>query len=211
MPRVEVGKETTLESKAMSYDEHELLMISSLQHYMYCPRQFALIHLEGYWKDNFFTALGKQLHERVDLPGNRRDKNRRVEYALPLSSKKHGIYGVADAVEFSAKSVAPVEYKKGAAQALQSDSVQLCAQVFCLEEMLGLHIPKAWLFYFETRSRIEINIDENLRNSCEKTIRKCRELIFHGKTPLCEYSTACRTCSLLEYCMPPKKNTLLCR
>ncbi len=189
----------------MADSDDSILMISALQHFMYCPRQFGLIHLEQFWQENYFTRDGKHLHERVDLPGNRRSSGRRVEYALPLSSGRYGISGIADAVEFAGGSVAPVEYKRGGAEASECDSIQLCAQVFCLEEMLNISISKAWLFYFETRSRTEIAITDELRNSCGNAIASCRKLLESGVTPQAARSAKCRACSLADYCMPPPK------
>lgn len=133
------------EDLSMPIPADEMIMISALQHYVYCPRQFYIGHVEQYWKDNCFTADGKRLHERVDLPGNHRESGRRVEYALPLSSRTYGITGVADAVEFTADSVMPVEYKRGREKPDNRDAVQLCAQVFCLEEMLKCSISRAVL------------------------------------------------------------------
>ena len=194
----------------MSIPEEEWIPISALQHYMYCPRQFGLIHLEQVWRENFFTRDGKHRHERVDLPGNRRSTGRRVEYALPLASREYGLAGIADAVEFlkekNRTSIAPVEYKRGGAGAAECDSVQLCAQVFCLEEMMNLSIGTAWLFYFETRSREEVPMTEELRGRCRETIAACHALMESGQTPRAEYVPArCRACSLIEFCMPPQK------
>ena len=188
------------------FDDGEFLMISALQHYRYCPRQFALIHLEGYWKENYYTSDGRCLHRRVDLPGNHRSARRRVEYALQLSSKALGICGTADAVEFcGGNEVVPVEYKRGKAKADDCDRVQLCAQAFCLEEMLDCEIPTGGLFYFETRERLCVPLDDDLRTSCREAIAHCRQILDSGKVPCMSYERKrCAACSLLEYCMPPR-------
>ena len=190
----------------MNRYEDEFLLISAIQHFMYCPRQFGLIHLEKFWQENYFTRDGKHLHKRVDLPGNRRSSGRRVEYALPLSCREHGITGIADAVEFTdGNAAAPVEYKRGGAEATECDALQLCAQVLCLEEMMRIEIPRAWIFYFESRSRKEIAITHELRSNCIAVIAACHELLRSGVVPQVERSAKCRACSLVEYCMPPQK------
>lgn len=192
----------------MAGDEDDFIMISALQHYQYCPRQFALIHLEQFWQENFFTRDGKHLHERVELPGSHRSAGRRVEYALPLANHELGIAGVADAVEFLSRkdgsAVAPVEYKRGEAKEDDCDRIQLCAQVFCLEEMMKISIDRAWLFYFETRSRLEVEITPELRAECRAVIAGCREIFDSGRTPLAIRSAKCRGCSLADYCMAPE-------
>lgn len=190
----------------MPYADDDFILISALQHYRYCPRQFALIHLERYWGENYLTRDGKHCHDRVDLPGAHRGCGRRVEYALPLSCRELGICGQADAVEFlKGGSVAPVEYKRGREKTEDCDRIQLCAQVFCLEEMMGMSIPAAWLFYFETRTRVEVEISEELRRECREAILGCRSLLTAGITPRAAYDgRRCRACSLLDYCLPPR-------
>lgn len=194
----------------MNFAEEDYIMISALQHYRFCPRQFALVHLDKYWGENFFTRDGKHKHERVDLPGAHRSAGRRVEYALPLANCELGIYGVADAVEFlnekNENTVAPVEYKRGKEKTEDCDEIQLCAQVLCLEKMMHISIKNAWLFYFETRSRVEVSITEELRNKCIEVIEACHLLLSSGEMPKAVYSPKkCRPCSLFEYCMPPEK------
>ena len=184
----------------------EWVMISALQHFVFCPRQFAVIHVEKYWKDNFFTADGERLHARVDLPGSHRTSGRRVEYAMPISSARYGIAGTADAVELlSGGAVVPVEYKRGHEKLTDCDAVQLCAQAFCLEEMMQVEIPVGGLFYFETRERCEVVLDAALRERTADIIRRCSD-ILSGAVPAPPplYSAKCRACSLAEYCMPPR-------
>ena len=189
----------------MAIPEDERIMISALQHYAYCPRQFHIIHVERLWRENFFTADGKRLHERVDLPGSRCGRGRRVEYALPLASARYGLAGLADAVEFSADSATPIEYKRGRRKPDNRDAVQLCAQAFCLEEMLNASVPRGCLFYFETRERISIELDDALRAETAATIDACRKMLETGFCEEFPYSKKCRACSLLELCMPPRR------
>ena len=195
----------------MDIPEDEWLLISGLQHFIFCPRQYALIHLDQYWRDNYFTSSGELQHQRVDLPGRRGDRKRRVEYALPLSSRRLGITGRADAVEFLEAAVPPaiypVEYKHGDVKTDRCDEVQLCAQALCLEEMLGITIPQAFLFYFETRDRIPVELTADLREFTETTIAQCHRLIAVGLIPPGEYVAGkCSACSLLEYCLPRRPN-----
>jgi CRISPR-associated protein Cas4 len=130
----------------------EPIPLSALQHAVYCLRQAALIHLERMWAENRFTAEGKVLHIAADKPGSRRIKGVRRVMALPLASKRRGIAGVADLVEFhtnasGAETPFPVEYKRGKPKLHRADEVQLCAQALCLEEMLSVPVPEGALFY----------------------------------------------------------------
>ena len=183
------------------------VLISALQHYLFCPKQFAIIHLEQHWKENYLTADGRRLHERVDLPGNHRSRGARVEYALPLISEQYALSGKADAVEFLADgSVIPIEYKRGHAKADYSDMVQLCAQALCLEEMMKIRIPEGALFYFEKREKVTVLLDDALRRETIEVINACRALLAGEKIlPPAVRSAHCRGCSLLEYCMPQNK------
>ena len=124
------------------------IAISALQHWSYCPRQAALIHLDGVWSDNPFTMRGHILHERADQPGSDLRGDIRVERALPLFSRRLNLSGRADAVEFHPDGrVVPVEYKSGRRKARAADDLQLCAQALCLEEMLGRPVPEGAIFH----------------------------------------------------------------
>ena len=203
--------------------DDELIMISALQHYLFCKRQCALIHVEGAWSENYLTATGRQLHERVDRVGGETRKDIHLATALRLISTKLGITGVADMVEFHrveseiedgvrvALSLAgrmgwwrpfPVEYKRGRQKEHRADEVQLCAQALCLEEMLAVEIRSGALFYGGTRRRADVCFDEALRTLTCDTIRNVRELISKGVTPPPEETNGCRSCSLVELCRP---------
>jgi len=198
----------------MSMPEEEWMPISALQHYEFCPRQFALIHVEQYWHESFFTADGRARHDRVDLPGGRRGKQRHVDYALPVAAPPLGIYGRVDAVETlydaggTVAAVFPIEYKRGHPKSGDCDIIQLCAQALCLEAMLAVAIPEAALFYFETRSRLPVALDEPVRRHTLEVIAACRKLFDTGEIPVLPYDRKrCAACSLLEYCMPPRPGT----
>lgn len=201
-------------------------MLSALQHYLFCPRQCALIHVEGVWAENYLTASGRQLHERVD--GGLRETRRDIHVAtsLRLFSHRLGLTGVADAVEFrrvdalvDAHGVRlaaplpgrdglwrpfPVEYKRGKPKPHRADEVQLCAQTLCLEEMLGVAIPEGALFYGVTRRRLGVAFDLELRQVTEQTVAAVRGLLEKGETPSPVYTDGCPVCSLLAECCPDR-------
>ena len=208
---------------SIPHDE-PLVMLSALQHYLFCPRQCALIHVEGVWSENFLTASGRQLHERVDRKGSETRKDVHLATALRLVSNRLGLAGVADMVEFHRQDSAcdaagnvvaaklpgrsgywrpfPVEYKRGTPKSHRADEVQLCAQALCLEEMLRVEIHGGALFYGETRRRTEVAFDPVLRKLTEDVAEKVRELVRRGITPPPIFTKGCRACSLIDACRP---------
>lgn len=192
--------------KTYSYTEDDLIMLSALQHFMYCERQCALIHIEQIWTENLFTAEGRIMHDKVDTATRESRGNVRIEYGVPMRSLRLGLIGKADVVEFHKQGDKwvpfPVEYKRGKPKLDDCDKVQLCAQAICLEEMLGVEIKKGALFYGQTRRREDIVFDEKLRLETEEASRKVHELIESGVTPRAEYAKKCKKCSLLDLCMP---------
>ncbi|MFA5878941.1 MAG: CRISPR-associated protein Cas4, partial [Candidatus Margulisiibacteriota bacterium] len=146
--------------------EENWLKLSALQHFAFCPRQCALIHIEQYWVENLWTAEGRLLHERVHEDSLENRKQVRIEKNVPLSSEKLGIIGQSDVIEFRRLPnsdqivVYPIEYKRGKPKTDHCDIIQLCAQALCLEEMMNVSIPKGALFYGETKHRQEIEFDE---------------------------------------------------
>ncbi|RZU38231.1 CRISPR-associated Cas4 family exonuclease [Fluviicoccus keumensis] len=187
---------------------NETLYLSRLQHYLYCPRQFALIELEGVWVENRFTAEGQVLHQKVNEREQVRRGNIRTVSALPLASESLGIEGIADVVEFhrdddGPESAFPIEYKRGKPKSHRADEVQLCAQALCLEEMLGQSISAGALFYGETRRRQDVTFDQALRDLTLQAIDECRAIISTGQTPAPIYEPRkCRGCSLMDICQP---------
>ena len=188
-----------------------LLPLSGLQHFIFCERQFALIHVEQLWAENELTIAGRQLHERADLPGQSLGASVRVARALPLRSDRLGLAGKADVVEFHREATAdggvlwrpfPVEYKRGRPKAGGADEVQLCAQSICLEEMLGLEVPRGALFYGATRRRKAVEFTAAIRARVEAAARRCRELFDARFTPLVARHKGCDRCSLLDLCLP---------
>lgn len=195
---------------SMTYkDPEDLIMISALQHFVFCPRQCALIHIEQAWDENRFTAEGRIMHERVHESGDESRGSVRIARGVPLRSFRLGLVGVADVVEFHRLAdnlwqPFPVEYKRGKPKPDASDSVQLCAQAMCLEEMLSAPVPKGALFYGRTRRRLDVNFDDALRKKTEDAAREAHALIESGITPPPVYSKRCESCSLIVECMPKK-------
>jgi CRISPR-associated exonuclease Cas4 len=187
--------------------EDELIAISALNHYSYCPRRCALIHIEQVWTENRFTVEGKIMHERVHDENRESRGNVRIDYGVSLRSLRLGLIGKADVVEFHRQPDGawipfPVEYKRGKPKADHCDKVQLCAQAICLEEMLSVTIPAGAVFYGQTRHRLDVVFDEALRRETEETARLAHNLIAAGLTPPPVYAKRCESCSLMAECLP---------
>ncbi|MBV8048755.1 MAG: CRISPR-associated protein Cas4 [Paludibacterium sp.] len=190
-------------------EDDDLILLSALQHYLYCPRQCALIHLEQQWAENRQTAEGRLLHERADQPMVEKRRGVRTVSALPLAAVPLGIAGVADIVEFhltpQGEQAYPVEYKRGRPKAHRADEVQLCAQALCLEYMLGQSIEEGALYYGQTRRRQRVVFDDVLRVLTLDTIAAVRSLLDNGRMPRAQYdSRRCDACSLIDCCQPQR-------
>ncbi|APD10409.1 MULTISPECIES: CRISPR-associated protein Cas4 [Thermus] len=186
----------------------EAIPISALQHFAYCPRQCALIHVEAAWEDNLYTLRGRRAHEGVDLPEGLVREGVRVEFALPLYSERLGLVGRADAVEFHGGVPYPVEHKVGPRRTRRADEIQLCAQALCLEEMLGVEVPKGALFYRTSRKRREVVFTPELRALVAEVTEQVRTLLHSGHLPPPVKDARCRDCSLVEVCLPHLMDTL---
>lgn len=184
--------------------DSDKIPLSALLHYKFCPRRFALIHVERLWAENRLTAEGRILHEKTDVPAEDVFAGMKVIRAMPLASEALGIYGVADTVEiFPDGTPFPVEYKHGKPNPHGSDEIQLCAQVLCLEEMTGKPVSGGALFYGKTRRRKNVEISENLRTETLRLISEARALRERGETPRAAYAPEkCNNCSLRELCLP---------
>lgn len=207
-----------------AYGEDDLLALSGIQHYAFCRRQWALIHIEQQWAENVLTFEGRQLHRRADDPyicESRGDVL--ITRAMPLVSYALGFYGVADVVEFHA-AVAPsathtvrlprhegwwipfpVEYKRGKPKADDWDELQLCAQAMALEEMLGVAVEDGALFYGERERRVQVTFHAELRDKVRALMDEMHRLFQTGQTPLPKYASRCKSCSLLDICLPKLK------
>jgi len=202
------------------YTEDDFIMISALQHYVYCPRQCALIHVEDAWNENLFTVRGNILHEKVDSDTYETRGTIKTVRGLRIHSFKYGLVGRCDVVEFrrinkrgdsgfrrnDEEEVLPVEFKSGKPKEDISDKVQLCAQVFCLEEMLNTKISQAAFFYGKIRRRNVIDVDDELRSQTENIIASVREIVSEKIIPSAVYETKCRNCSLQSICQPKAMN-----
>ncbi|MCS4534034.1 CRISPR-associated protein Cas4 [Neisseria montereyensis] len=180
------------------------LPLSALQHYAFCPRQCALIHNEQAWAENFLTAQGRALHERVDSGEPETRKGIRFERSVHVSAEKLGVHGVLDMVECDMQTgrLKPIEYKRGKPKPAPFDEIQLCAQALCLEEMTGQTITEGALWYGQTRHRLPVAFSDGLRAETLATITEVRELLESGQTPPPEYGKRCKACSLVEVCQP---------
>ncbi len=203
------------------FTDSDLLPLSALQHFIYCPRQCALIHVEQQWVENRYTAEGRAQHDRVDRPEHETRDGIRTEYAVLLRSLRLGLIGKADAIEFhsdlksemsnlkSPVRVFPVEHKRGRPKPNHCDWVQLCAQAICLEETMGVEIEEGAIFYGTPRRRQNVEFSSELRKETEQTAAALHALIQSGKTPPAEYDKKkCDACSLLEICMPQKRRAV---
>jgi CRISPR-associated exonuclease Cas4 len=188
------------------YTEADFIAISALQHYVFCPRQCALIHIEQVWAENSYTAEGREMHERVDDGETSYRPGVRITRSVPLRSAMLGASGIADVVEWHKRNGReepfPIEYKRGRQKKHDADKVQLCAQAICLEEMLNLTIPTGALFYGQTKHRFDVTFDETLREKTIAASNGVHELFSNGVTPLPEPGPKCKQCSLHELCLP---------
>ncbi len=189
----------------MIFADETSVPISALQHWLYCPRQCALIHVERLWAENRFTAEGRILHKRADAGGGERRKSVKILHGVEIASRQHGLHGTADVVELHGQPPVPfpVEYKRGRPKTHRADEVQLCAQALCLEEMFSCRIDEGALFYGKTRHRKQVVFDGELRELTCATARDVRRMIETGHLPPPRYEKRrCDACSLQELCLP---------
>lgn len=206
------GNSDPISAESKLYGEDDLVMISALQHLLFCPRQCALIHIEQQWAENRFTTEGRILHEKVDIAGTESRGRIRTVFGLPIHSFRYGLSGRADAVEFHLKDDEaantpfwrpfPVEYKRGKPKNNDVDLVQLCAQALCLEEMLGCDVPEGAIYYGKPRRRSSVPFDTALRSKTIEAASRLHDLIKSGITPQARYEKKCDSCSLYSACIP---------
>lgn len=206
----------------MEYREEDYLMLSGIQHFAFCRRQWALIHIEQQWQENEHTVEGELMHRRAHdgyLSEKRNDVI--VSRGMPVHSRIMGVSGICDVVEFHRSedgiplhghrglfTVYPVEYKKGSPKDTEIDRLQLAAQVLCLEEMLSVDISEGAIFYGETRRREKVVITENLREDVRRKFREMHELYNKRYTPKVKWSKSCNACSLKDICIPKLGKTV---
>ncbi|OON91538.1 MAG: CRISPR-associated protein Cas4 [Epulopiscium sp. Nele67-Bin001] len=204
------------------YDDYDFLMLSGLQHYAFCKRQWSLIHLEKQWEQNLFTVQGDNFHERAHDEALR-EKRGNILTVRGLKIKSHvlGITGACDIVEFhQAKKgirlykyeglwdIVPIEYKKGQSKISDVDRLQLCAQAMCLEEMMCHTVTDAYLFYGEMHSREKVELTTQLREQVVKLTAEMHTLYRKRHTPKVKPTKACPSCSLKDLCLPKLSKNL---
>ena len=188
--------------------DDEYLMLSALQHYAFCPRQFALIHIEQVWADNRYTVEGNILHDRVDSGITEQRGEIRYERSVSLKSHRYRLKGKMDLLEIvhgknGDPTYFPVEYKRGKPKVQDWDRIQLCAQAFCLEEMRSVTVNSGAIWYWEVRQRENVVFDGRLRDETERIIHATHELKASAKTPPpIADKKRCRACSLVDLCEP---------
>ena len=200
----------------MEYREDDFLMISGIQHFKFCRRQWALIHIEQQWAENVHTVMGGLMHKKAHDPCALEKRNDMlVTRALPVSSKSMGVSGECDVVEFHRREdgvklhghrglfqIYPVEYKKGKPKATEEDILQLTAQAMCLEEMFSAEISEGAIFYGETRRRERVEITQELKGEVRQLFREMRQYYDKRYTPKVKWSKSCSACSLQDICLP---------
>jgi CRISPR-associated exonuclease Cas4 len=191
-----------MDSLAPVWADADLVVISALQHYSYCPRQCGLIHLDQAWEENLYTLRGRRVHEQVDEPGGETVSGVRIERGLPLWSDRLGLVGKADVVEFHKGGPLPVEYKHGPRRQSRHDELQLAAQAICLEEMFETPVERGVIYHHSSRRRREIVIGAVLRSAVDEATRLIRSMLRSGRLPDAVNDSRCDKCSLRESCLP---------
>jgi len=200
----------------MDNNEENFLMLSGIQHFQFCSRQWALIHIEQQWEENVKTIEGQEVHKKVDDPFQREKRGKKlIVRAMPIKSNELQINGICDVVEFiedlngvniygmEGKYLAyPVEYKRGKPKKDDVDILQLTAQAMCLEEMLLCEVDKGYLFYDETKRRVEIKITDEHKEKVKNIVKQMQELFKRQYTPKVKTGKFCSNCSLEKICLP---------
>lgn len=198
------------------YTEDDFLTISGIQHFAFCRRQWALIHIEQAWEENLLTMQGNLMHQRAHDDGlHERRGDTLIVRGLAIHSSVLGLSGKCDVVEFHKNAKGhplvgedglwrevPVEYKRGSSKTSDADRLQLCAQALCLEEMLGSDVPHGYLFYGKTKTREEVKFGAELRQNVADMVEEMHRLYKKSYTPRIKPFSACRSCSLHEICLP---------
>jgi CRISPR-associated protein Cas4 len=206
----------------MEYSEEDYLFISGIQHFKFCRRQWALIHVEQQWEENVHTVIGELMHKKAHDPYlTEKRKDTIIVRALPVVSKEMGITGECDVVEFrrcedgvrlhghrGLYSIYPVEYKKGKPKTDEKDQLQLAAQAMCLEEMFSTKVKEGALFYGETKRREIIHITDELRLEVRDMFQEMHHYFSRHYTPKVKTSKSCSSCSLKEICLPKLSKTV---
>lgn len=204
------------------YAEEDHLMLSGIQHFAFCKRQWAMIHIEQQWAENYRTTAGEIMHKKAhDESAFEKRGNLLTVRGLRISSRSLGLSGQCDVVEFHQDengidlfgyegkwNIVPVEYKRGTVKENNADELQLCAQAVCLEEMFQMDIPEGFLYYGENRRRHQVEFTSELRSEVERTADKMHEMFRRGHTPGAKPSKQCKACSLENLCLPKLQKSM---
>lgn len=201
-------------------EDDDYLMLSGIQHFQFCKRQWAFIHIEQQWEENVRTIEGEYLHRNADQPLLKEKRgDKLIVRAMPVKSESHKITGVCDVVEFvrndsgveingaEGKYIAyPVEYKRGKPKMNDEDILQLAAQAICLEEMLLCNIDVGYIFYNEIKHRVEVPITADIKNKVKLIVTEMQDYYKRRHTPKVTTGPFCRSCSLQNICLPELMN-----
>lgn len=199
-----------------TYNEDEFLQISGIQHFEFCKRQWALIHIEKQWSENWRTAEGHIIHENAHDKFFTQSRNGTItSRGMPIYSKELGISGECDVVEFQREcdgvslvgfdgtyTVCPIEYKRGKPTENRCNDLQLCAQAMCLEEMLCCKINVGYIYYNEIKRRCKVELDQALREELLDIVNEMHEMYRKRYTPKVKPGKSCNACSLKDMCLP---------
>lgn len=202
--------------KNIMYDEEDYIMLSGIQHFAFCRRQWALIHIEQQWQENYKTTSGELIHKKAHEEGSFEKRgNLLITRGMRIASHELGFSGQCDVVEFHKAEngivlfgydgewkVVPVEYKNGKPKEHNADELQLCAQAICLEEMFQTDISEGFLYYGGNRRRSNIIFSEDLREEVKKISKEMHTLLHKGYTPKVKQTKQCKACSLESLCLP---------
>jgi CRISPR-associated exonuclease Cas4 len=192
----------TAEPVSPAWRDEDLVLISALEHWSYCPRQCALIHLEQTYDENIFTLRGNRAHERAHDESVGTEDGIRIARGLPLWSDRLGITGKADIVEWHGDTPFPVEYKVGKKRNWGHEVLQLCAQAMCLAEMLDRPVPAGAIYYVGSRRRRQVLFSADDYRIVETSVRDIRAMLEHDRLPPAIDDARCPNCSLVDACTP---------
>lgn len=198
------------------YEIDDYLMLSGIQHFLFCKRQWALIHIENLWEENIYTSEGEILHSKADKPFiKEKRKNKIISRAMPISSKTLGLSGILDVIEFEKSEdgisikgkngnwkATIIEYKRGKKKKYSYDDCQLMAEAICLEEELGINLEYGYIYYGKTDTREKIIFDNKLRELTIDTAKYMHQYYDKKIIPKAEFYRKCKLCSLYEVCNP---------
>ncbi len=207
------------------YGEEDYLMLSGIQHFAFCRKQWAMIHIEQQWAENYRTTAGELMHKKAhDADSFEKRGDLLIIRGMRISSRNLGLSGQCDVVEFHQDENGvslfgydgkwkpiPVEYKRGTPKENNADELQLCAQAMCLEEMLQVYVQDGYLYYGENRRRSHVDFTDSLREEVRNAAKEMHELFQRGYTPNVKPSKKCKACSLENLCLPKLQKTVKVR